>query len=122
MLLTFLSLIVSCKKEEDYRIKYTGNFNFITELKTFITDSTFTDSITNFHGKISLSSDAGKIAIHHLPGVTFETKIDQDGTLPDPNVGGMGGGFDGHFIETDSITFGSFVMLSYFSLTKGKRE
>jgi len=119
--LILLTVLGSCKKE-DYRIKYTGNFYFTTDLKTFITDTTFTDSITQFHGFISLASESDKISIHSLPNVTFETRVNEDGGLPDPNIGAMGGGFGGHFIGTDSITFGSFVMLSFISQTKGKRE
>jgi hypothetical protein len=81
MLLAFLVLSFGCSKRSfDNRLKYTGNYQFMTIMSSTPIKLPVKDTIY-YQGTIDLWADDNIITLHVLPYLTLNCGIQEDGTL-----------------------------------------
>jgi len=104
VLLVFLA--IGCKKNTDYRDKYTGNYMFIiTESIWSSNDSIQHDTLIYTSGNIIKGSTSNEIYIYYLNSGPIPAVLSENGLLSSPQDGALGWGVYGKFESEVKVLF-----------------
>ncbi len=107
LIIIVLTFTFGCKKNIDYRDKYTGNFNFSTQEDIGYQggDTIHYDTSFYYSGKITKGTNESEIRIYYRENGWADAVVGEDGTVSKSASSGLGIGFSGKFETIYQIAF-----------------